>query len=85
MALASRPELIIADEPTTALDSTIQLQIMDLIEEIKNHNNNIPVIGTMHSQYRQDIYRATHSNKISDQLFSRFLKYFYFNSKEDSL
>ena len=39
MALASRPELIIADEPTTALDSTIQLQIMDLIEEIKKEIN----------------------------------------------
>ena len=39
MALAGRPELIIADEPTTALDSTIQLQIMDLIEEIKKEIN----------------------------------------------
>jgi len=35
MALASKAELIIADEPTTALDVTIQKQIMDLILEIK--------------------------------------------------
>ena len=35
MALACNPELIIADEPTTALDVTIQKQIMDLILEIK--------------------------------------------------
>lgn len=35
MALATKAELIIADEPTTALDVTIQKQIMDLIDEIK--------------------------------------------------
>ena len=39
MALAVNAELIIADEPTTALDSTIQLQIMDLLEEIKKEIN----------------------------------------------
>ncbi len=39
MALAGKAELIIADEPTTALDSTIQLQIMDLLEEIKKEIN----------------------------------------------
>lgn len=36
MALACSAELIIADEPTTALDVTIQKQIMDLILDIKN-------------------------------------------------
>jgi len=36
MALACNAELIIADEPTTALDVTIQKQIMDLLVEIKN-------------------------------------------------
>ena len=36
MALATNAKLIIADEPTTALDVTIQKQIMDLIDEIKN-------------------------------------------------
>ena len=35
MALATSAELLIADEPTTALDVTIQKQIMDLIDEIK--------------------------------------------------
>ena len=35
MALASNAELIIADEPTTALDVTIQKQIMDLIDELR--------------------------------------------------
>lgn len=36
MALACNAEMIIADEPTTALDVTIQKQIMDLILDIKN-------------------------------------------------
>ncbi len=39
MALACNAELIIADEPTTALDVTIQKQIMDLIQEIKREFN----------------------------------------------
>jgi peptide/nickel transport system ATP-binding protein/oligopeptide transport system ATP-binding protein len=35
MALACRPSLLIADEPTTALDVTIQAQILDLMEELQ--------------------------------------------------
>jgi oligopeptide transport system ATP-binding protein len=35
MALSCQPELLIADEPTTALDVTIQAQILDLIERLK--------------------------------------------------
>lgn len=35
MALACRPTLLIADEPTTALDVTIQAQILDLIQDIQ--------------------------------------------------
>ncbi len=35
MALALNPSLLIADEPTTALDVTVQAQILELIEEIK--------------------------------------------------
>ena len=39
MALACDPRLIIADEPTTALDVTIQAQILDLLRELKDRIN----------------------------------------------
>ncbi|MEG1774020.1 MAG: ABC transporter ATP-binding protein, partial [Oscillospiraceae bacterium] len=39
IALASDPEILICDEPTTALDVTIQAQILELIGEIKRKNN----------------------------------------------
>ena len=35
MAIANRPQLLIADEPTTALDATVQEQIIDLLQELQ--------------------------------------------------
>ena len=35
MALANEPELLIADEPTTALDVTIQAQILDIVKKLR--------------------------------------------------
>jgi oligopeptide/dipeptide ABC transporter ATP-binding protein len=39
MALACDPKLLIADEPTTALDVTIQAQILELLKSLKDKNN----------------------------------------------
>ena len=46
MALACRPKLLIADEPTTALDVTIQAQILHMIEELKRERNTSMILIT---------------------------------------
>ncbi len=46
MALACVPELLIADEPTTALDVTIQAQILDLIRELKSQMDTAVILIT---------------------------------------
>ncbi len=55
MALANEPELLIADEPTTALDVTIQAQILDLLKELQQKmgmallliTHNLGIVRTM--------------------------------------
>jgi oligopeptide/dipeptide ABC transporter ATP-binding protein len=46
MALACQPELLIADEPTTALDVTIQAQILDLIRDLQRDFNTAVLLIT---------------------------------------
>ncbi|MFG1298230.1 ABC transporter ATP-binding protein [Xanthobacter sp. V3C-3] len=46
MALALSPAVLVADEPTTALDVTIQAQILDLIDELKRENGTAVVLIT---------------------------------------
>ncbi|HCH02994.1 MAG TPA: ABC transporter ATP-binding protein [Vibrio sp.] len=46
MALLCRPKLLIADEPTTALDVTVQAQIMDLLNELKDEFNTAIIMIT---------------------------------------
>jgi len=46
MALALNPDLLIADEPTTALDVTVQAQILDLIDRLKEEFNAAVIIIT---------------------------------------
>jgi len=46
MALACEPQLLIADEPTTALDVTVQAQILDLLREIQSQQGTAIVLIT---------------------------------------
>lgn len=58
MALASRPSVLIADEPTTALDVTIQAQILDLLAELRK-------------QYGMSIILVTHNLGIVSEMADR--------------
>ncbi|MEI8304175.1 MAG: ABC transporter ATP-binding protein [Burkholderiales bacterium] len=46
MALACEPQLIIADEPTTALDVTVQAQILDLLQDLARQANSALILIT---------------------------------------
>ena len=46
MAIACDPELLIADEPTTALDVTIQAEILDLLRTLKKRQNMAMILNT---------------------------------------
>lgn len=46
MALACDPELLLADEPTTALDVTIQAQVLEMINELKQKFNTAMILVT---------------------------------------
>ncbi len=60
MALASNPELVIADEPTTALDVTVQAQILALIADLKK-------------RFKMSLLLITHDLKILAPLCDRVL------------
>ena len=73
MALSCRPRLLIADEPTTALDVTIQAQILDLIAELKERLG-IAVILVTHdlgivAQYA-DAVTILYAAKVAEQASS---------------
>lgn len=60
MALAQEPEILLLDEPTTFLDISHQLDVLELIREL-NNDNNISILMVLH-----DINQAA---KYSDEIF----------------
>lgn len=46
MAIACNPKILIADEPTTALDVTIQAEILDLLSQLKKEHNMAMILNT---------------------------------------
>ena len=58
MALACRPSLLIADEPTTALDVTIQAQVLELLDELQR-------------EYRMAVLFITHDLNLARRFTSR--------------
>lgn len=70
MALACRPKLLIADEPTTALDITIQEQILDLIQDLQQEYN-MAVLLITHDlpmvKQRADTVSIMHRGEIVEQ------------------
>jgi peptide/nickel transport system ATP-binding protein len=46
MALACNPELLLSDEPTTALDVTIQAQIIEMMDDLRKQNNTAMILIT---------------------------------------
>ncbi len=74
MALACRPKLLIADEPTTALDATTQQQIIELIEDIQQEykmtmlliSHDLPMVECV-----ADEISIMHQGKIVEQGVSR--------------
>ncbi|MGC8626746.1 MAG: dipeptide ABC transporter ATP-binding protein [Acidimicrobiales bacterium] len=78
MALACEPKLLIADEPTTALDVTIQAQILDLIDDLR-HRLNMAVLLITHDMgviaARTDRVMVMYAGKVveaatTDELFA---------------
>ena len=47
MAIAGSPELIVADEPTTALDVTVQIEILDLLRQLQ-HETGVGILFITH-------------------------------------
>ncbi|MFB9949030.1 ABC transporter ATP-binding protein [Rhizobium puerariae] len=70
MALACRPKLLIADEPTTALDVTIQAQILDLLQELAKQSD-MSLLFITHdmgvvAQIADRVIVMRHGNKVEE-------------------
>ena len=70
MALACRPSILIADEPTTALDVTIQAQILELLNRLREERNFTLILVTHDMNIARQASRTIHVKDgriVSDQ------------------
>lgn len=76
MALACNAEIIIADEPTTALDVTVQAQIMEILRDIKN-NLGVSIILITHDlgvvAQNADKVAVMYAGHIVEQAYAEYL------------
>ena len=78
MALACNPDLLIADEPTTALDVTIQAQILELMKDLRNKINSSIILITHDLGVVAnlcDSIRVMYAGKIVEEANTRDLFY----------
>jgi peptide/nickel transport system ATP-binding protein len=76
MALACEPKLLIADEPTTALDATVQRQILDLLDELRRQRRMAMVLITHDLEVvegRTDKVIVMYGGRIMEQGLTRAL------------
>lgn len=78
MALCAKPTLLIADEPTTAQDMTIQAQILDLLMELKSQHN-MAILFITHdlgvvAQVADQVMVMRHGQKLESQSVDAFFK-----------
>ena len=75
MALANQPDLLIADEPTTALDVTVQAEILDLLRQLQQkHQMGVLLIThdlTIVRQYSDWVYVMQHGLLVEDNSTSK--------------
>jgi peptide/nickel transport system ATP-binding protein len=79
MALAGQPELLVADEPTTALDATIQAQILDLLRRLQQEtgmalvliSHDLGVVAEMCARVGVMYAGRIVEQAASDELFAR--------------
>ena len=70
MAFAVKPKLIIADEPTTALDVTIQAQVLDLLKKLQKEHNTALILITHDLSvvaHMADTVHVLYSGKIVEE------------------
>lgn len=76
MALCCKPKLLIADEPTTALDVTIQAQILELLKQLRDEEKMSVVLlpipgcgGQPQQPYFRYVWRSDHGRRIDGRDF----------------